>query len=35
VRAVTDCVLLAVDRAEIDRLCAEDAEFAQRLAASS
>ena len=32
VRALTDGVLLAVDRVEIDRLCAEDAEFAERLA---
>jgi len=35
VRALTDCVVLAVDRAEIDRLCAEDAGFAQRLSSSS
>ena len=35
VRALTDCVLLAVDRVEIDRLCAEDAAFAERLSASS
>jgi CRP-like cAMP-binding protein len=35
VRALTDCVLLAVDRAEIDRIWAEDAAFAQRLSASS
>jgi CRP-like cAMP-binding protein len=35
VRALTDCVVLAVDRAEIDRLCAQDSEFAQRLSASS
>jgi CRP-like cAMP-binding protein len=35
VRALTDCVVLAVDRVEIDRLCAEDAAFAQRLSASS
>jgi CRP-like cAMP-binding protein len=34
VRALTDCVLVAVDRAEIDRLCADDAEFAERLSAS-
>ena len=31
VRALTDCVLLAVDRVEIDRLCAEDAAFAERI----
>jgi CRP-like cAMP-binding protein len=31
VRALTDCVLLAVDRAEIDRLCAADPAFAERL----
>jgi CRP-like cAMP-binding protein len=35
VRALTDCVVLAVDRVEIDRICAEDAAFAQRLSASS
>ena len=35
VRALTDCVLVAVDRPEIDRLCADDAEFAERLSASS
>jgi len=35
VRAVTDVVLLAVDRAEIDRLCGEDAAFAARLAQST
>lgn len=35
VRAITDCVVLAVDRVEIDRLCAEDAAFAERLAGSS
>lgn len=34
VRALTDCVLIAVERAEVDRLCAEDAEFAERLAAN-
>jgi CRP-like cAMP-binding protein len=32
VRALTNVVLLAVDRAEIDRLCADDAGFAERLA---
>ena len=35
VRALTDCVVLAVDRAEIDRICSEDAGFAERLFASS
>jgi CRP-like cAMP-binding protein len=35
VRAITDVVLLAVDRAEIDRLCGEDAAFADRLSRSS
>jgi CRP-like cAMP-binding protein len=35
VRALTDCVVLAVERVEIDRLCAEDAAFAERLAESS
>jgi CRP-like cAMP-binding protein len=35
VRALTDGVALAVDRAEIDRLCAEDSAFAERLAKSS
>jgi CRP-like cAMP-binding protein len=32
VRALTDCVVLAVDRVEVDRICAEDAAFAERLA---
>ena len=32
VRALTDCVLIAVERAEIERLCADDAGFAERLA---
>src|SRR5215469_1846528 len=32
VRAVTDGVVVAVERAEIDRLCADDPEFAGRLA---
>jgi CRP-like cAMP-binding protein len=31
VRALTDGVVVAVERAEIDRLCAEDPEFAERL----
>ena len=35
VRALTYGVVIAVDRAEVDRLCAEDPEFAQRLAAVS
>ena len=35
VRALTDGVVLAVERAEIDRLCAEDPAFAERLAKSS
>jgi len=35
VRALTSGVVLAVERAEIDRLCAEDPEFAERLAQSS
>jgi CRP-like cAMP-binding protein len=32
VRALTDCVVLAVDRAEVDRLCVGDPGFAERLA---
>jgi CRP-like cAMP-binding protein len=32
VRALTDCTLVAVDRTEVDRLCAEDPAFADRLA---
>jgi CRP-like cAMP-binding protein len=32
VRALTDCVVVAVDRAEIDRLCADDPGLAERLA---
>jgi CRP-like cAMP-binding protein len=35
VRALTNVVLLAVERAEIDRLCADDPAFAERLAKSS
>ena len=35
VRALTDGVVLAVERAEIDRLCAADGAFAERLARSS
>ena len=34
VLALTDGVVLAVERVEIDRLCAEDAAFAERLAES-
>ena len=32
VRALTHGVLVAVERAEVDRLCAEDPDFAERLA---
>ena len=35
VRAVTSGVVSAVDRTEVDRLCAEDPEFAERLAQAS
>ena len=35
VRALTYGVVIAVDRAEVDRLCAEDPHFAARLAAVS
>jgi CRP-like cAMP-binding protein len=35
VRALTDGVAVAVDGAEIDRLCADDRAFAERLAESS
>jgi CRP-like cAMP-binding protein len=35
VRALTAGVVVAVDRAEIDRLCADDPGFAERLARSS
>jgi CRP-like cAMP-binding protein len=35
VRALTPGKVVAVERAEIDRLCAEDPEFADRLARSS
>jgi thioredoxin reductase (NADPH) len=35
VRALTDGVVLAVERAEIDRLCTEDPAFAERLARAS
>jgi CRP-like cAMP-binding protein len=35
VRALTDGVVVAVDRSEVDRLCNEDAAFAERLARSS
>ena len=35
VRALTFGKVVAVDRAEVDRLCAEDPGFAERLAAVS
>jgi CRP/FNR family transcriptional regulator, cyclic AMP receptor protein len=35
VRALTDGFAVAVERAEIDRLCAEDPGFAERLAGNS
>ena len=35
VRALTDGVVVAVERAEIDRLCAEDPAFGERLAEAS
>jgi CRP-like cAMP-binding protein len=35
VRALTDGVVVAVERAEIDRLCSDDPAFAERLAQSS
>ena len=35
VRALTAGVVVAVDRAEVDRLCAEDPAFAERLAQTS
>jgi len=35
VRALTHGVVVAVERAEVDRLCAEDPGFAERLARSS
>jgi CRP-like cAMP-binding protein len=35
VRAITDGVVVAVERAEIDRLCADDPAFAARLADAS
>jgi len=35
VRAVSDGVLLAVPRTEVDRLCSDDPAFAERLARSS
>jgi CRP-like cAMP-binding protein len=35
VRALTDGVVVAVDRAEVERLCAKDPAFAERLAKSS
>jgi CRP-like cAMP-binding protein len=35
VRALTDGIVVAVERATVDRLCAEDPAFAERLAQSS
>jgi CRP-like cAMP-binding protein len=35
VRALTDGVVVAVGRADVDRLCAEDPGFAERLAEAS
>ena len=35
VRALTHGAVVAVERAEVDRLCAEDPEFAERLARST
>jgi CRP-like cAMP-binding protein len=35
VRALTDGVVLAVERSDIDRLCADDPAFAERLAKAS
>ena len=35
VRALTEGVVLAVERADIDRLCEEDPAFAERLASAS
>ncbi|HET8752325.1 MAG TPA: cyclic nucleotide-binding domain-containing protein [Gaiellaceae bacterium] len=35
VRALTDCTVVAVERAAIERLCAEDPGFAERLAQAS
>jgi CRP/FNR family transcriptional regulator, cyclic AMP receptor protein len=35
VRALTHGVVIAVDRAQVDRLCADDPDFAERLAQSS
>jgi len=35
VRALMQGVVVAVDRAEVERLCAEDPEFAERLAKAS
>ena len=35
VRALTHGVVIAVERAEVDRLCAEDTAFAERLARAS
>jgi CRP-like cAMP-binding protein len=35
VRALSDGVVVAVERAEVDRLCAEDPAFAERIAQAS
>jgi len=35
VRALTDCVVVAVGRVEVERLCAEDPAFAERLSQAS
>jgi CRP-like cAMP-binding protein len=35
VRALTDGVVVTVERAEVDRLCADDPAFAERLARAS
>jgi len=35
VRALTDGIAVAVERTEVDRLCAEDSAFAERLARAS
>ena len=35
VRALTDCVVVAVGRTEVEQLCAEDPAFAERLSQAS
>jgi CRP-like cAMP-binding protein len=35
VRTLSDGIAIAVERAEVDRLCAEDPAFAERLARAS